>query len=89
MADIRFEGEYAISSSQRQQKNSRMTQFFIDKSFGLISTPAQATVIQFIVAVIFFVLAAMFLSKAGDQNAAIRTTPEVLNTPIPTRPGTI
>jgi hypothetical protein len=86
MADIRFETDYNTSSQTRQQKNPRMTQFFIDKSFGLISTPAQASAVQLVLAVALFMLAGYMFSKSGDITVPTKTPQDLINAPQPTRP---
>jgi hypothetical protein len=83
MADIRFETDYNTSSQTRQQKNSRITQFFIDKSFGLINTPAQATAVQLVLAIALFMFAGYMFSKSGDTVVQTKTSQELINATLP------
>ena len=84
MVDVRFEGDYAPQSpSNKQQKNSRITQFFIDKSFGLISTPSQAAVAQVIVAIVFFSIAGYMFSKSEAAVVPTKTPQELINATLP------
>ncbi len=84
MVDIRFEGDYSAPSPLRQQqKSSRITQFFIDKSFGLITTTAQAAVAQVIVAIALFGFASYLFSKSGDTVVPTKTSQELINATLP------
>ena len=85
MVDIRFEGDYTTSTQTRLQKSSRITQFFIDRSFGFIKTPAQATVVQMIVAVALFVFTGYMFSKSGDTVVPSKTPQELINATLPIR----
>ena len=86
MADIRFENEYTAPSRMKLQKNSRITQFFIDASFGLLKTPGQAMVAQIVVAIFLFACAGYLFSRSGDT--AVPTSPDqnLINAPQPARP---
>ncbi len=83
MAEIRFEGNRSASSLVKHNKNSRMTQFFIDRSFGLITTPAQATAMQLVLAVALFILAGYMFSKSGDTKVPTKTPQEFINATLP------
>lgn len=83
MVDIRFEGDYKPQSPLSSQKNSRITQFFIDKSFGLIETPDQAATVQLIVAIIFFVVAGYMFSKSDDTVVPTKTPQELIDATLP------
>lgn len=85
MVDIRFEGDYRPAGPQRSA-NSRMTQFFIDHSFGLVQTPAQASVVQIILCIIFFIIAGMLFSKSGEQAPPSAPSQQLIDAPQPTRP---
>ncbi len=86
MADIRFENEYTAPSRMKQQKNSRITQLFIDASFGLIKTPRQAMVAQVVVTVLLFMCAGYLFSKSGDTAVPTKPDQNLINAPQPTRP---
>ena len=80
MVDIRFEGDYTTPATQRQQqKSSRITQFFIDHSFGLITTPARAATVQVVVAMLLFIFAGYLFSKSGDTVVPTRTSQELID----------
>ena len=84
MVDIRFEQD-----SPRQNfrnPNSRLTQFFIDKSFGLIKTPAQAAVLQSVVAIALFILAGFLFAKGSETNLPVSPSQDLINRAQPTRP---
>ncbi len=83
MVDIRFETDYTPLSPQKQQKNSRITQFFIDKSFGLVRTPTQATATQLVFAVVLFIIAGYMFSKSGDTVVPTKTPQELINATLP------
>ncbi len=83
MVDVRFEGDYTPQSPLRQQKNSRITQFFIDHSFGMITTASQATVAQVIVAIVFFGIAGYMFSKSGDTVVPAKTPQELIDATLP------
>lgn len=83
MVDIRFEGDYKPQSAFSSQRNSRMTQFFINKSFGLISTSAQAAIAQLIVAIVFFILAGYMFSKSDDTVVPTKTSQELIDSTLP------
>lgn len=83
MVDIRFEGDYKPRSPLSQERNSRITQFFIDKSFGLINTPAQAAIAQLVVAIIFFILAGYMFSKSDDTAVPTKTSQELIDATLP------
>jgi hypothetical protein len=86
MADIKFIKDRSPSSDRRNPKNSRLTQFIIDKSFGLISTSTQAAVAKLIFASILFVIAGYIFSKSGDSAIPTKTPQNLIDAPQPTRP---
>lgn len=83
MVDIRFESDYKPQSPLSQQKNSLITQFFIDKSFGLIKTPAQAATAQLIVAITFLIVAGYMFSKSDDTVVPTKTSQELIDATLP------
>jgi hypothetical protein len=86
MADIRFEEEYIAPGSAKRQNNSRITQFFIDRSFGLIRTPFQAMIVQLVLSGVLFICAGYFFSKSSDLTIPAKPSQELINVPQPTRP---
>lgn len=85
MVDVRFEGDYNTQSQkQRPTKNSRITQFFIDKSFGLLKTPEQAMVAEVVVAIVLFCIAGYMFSKSGDTAVPVKTPQELIDATLPT-----
>lgn len=85
MVDIRFEGDYKPQSPFPRQKNPRITQFFIDASFGLIKTPDQAAKIQLVVVVVFLILAGYLFSKSGDTVVPTQTPQELIDATLPVK----
>ncbi len=83
MPDIRFDGDYKLGAQAKQQRYSRLTQFFIDKSFGLITTPSQAAVAQILTAIVFFAVAGYMFSKSGDTVVPTKTPQELINLTLP------
>ncbi len=86
MVDIRFEGDSAPVQVNFRNSNSKLTQFFIDKSFGLIKTPQQAMVAQIIVAVILFIFSASMFATSVPSESPSAPTQELIDAPQPTRP---
>ena len=84
MVDIRFDQD--APRQNFQARNSRLTQFFIDKSFGLVKTPQQAMVAQIIVSIMLFIFAGMMFSTSAKPAPASAPPQELIDAPQPTRP---
>jgi hypothetical protein len=84
MVDIRFEQD--TPRQNFQARNSRLTQFFINKSFGLIQTPGQAAVAQVIVAIGLFIFAGVMFSSGGQTKVNPTPPQNLIDAPQPTRP---
>lgn len=86
MVDIRFEADSAPVRENFRNPNSRLTQLFIDKSFGIIKTPAQATVAQVIVAIVMFILAGYLFASSAKPAPPSAPSQDLIDAPQPTRP---
>jgi hypothetical protein len=86
MVDIRFEGDSEPVRPNFRRPNSKLTQLFIDKSFGLIKTRTQAAAVQLIVALVLLCIAAMLFGSNGQTNTVKSPSPDIINRPQPTRP---
>ena len=84
MVDIRFEQD--APRQNFRNPNSRLTQFFIDKSFGLVKTPAQAAILQAVVAIALFILAGFLFARGSETNLPASPNQDLINRPQPTRP---
>ena len=86
MVDIRFDADSAPMRPNLQNKDSKLTQFFIDKSFGLIKTSQQAVAVQLVV-IVGLLLTAMFLfNSASESNSVVSPSPELINARQPVGP---
>jgi hypothetical protein len=86
MVDIRFEGDSAPVQGNFRNTNSKLTQLFIDKSFGLIKTPQQAVVVQIIVALLLFIFSAWMFATSVPATPPSAPSQELIDAPQPTRP---
>lgn len=84
MVDIRFDQDAPRQNFRKS--NTKLTQFFIDKSFGLVKTPKQAVVAQFILAPLLFIFSAFMFAASVPPTPASSPSPELINAPQPTRP---
>jgi uncharacterized membrane protein len=85
MVDIRFEQD-VLPQKNFRNTNSKLTQLFIDKSFGLVKTPQQAIVAQIIVAVILFIFSATMFATSVPAAPPSAPSQELIDAPQPTRP---
>lgn len=84
MVDIRFEEDVTVQ--QYRNRNTKIAQFFIDKSFGLVKTSRQAVAAQIIVASILFTFSSYMFAQSVPA-APLRAPSQVLiDSPQPTQP---
>lgn len=86
MVDIRFEADSAPVRENFRNSNSKLTQLFIDKSFGLVQTPKQAVIAQVIVAITMFILAGYLFASSAKPAPPAAPSQELIDSPQPTRP---
>lgn len=86
MVDIRFEQDTPLQNLRAAPSNTKLTQFFIDKSFGLLKTPKQAMVAQIIVAIFLFIFSAYMFSSSVPEAPPSAPTQEMIDSPQPIRP---
>ena len=84
MVDIRFDQD--APRQDFRTSNTKLTQLFIDKSFGLVKTPKQAVVAQFIVAPLLFIFSAYMFAASVPPTPPRAPSLELINAPQPTRP---
>lgn len=86
MVDIRFEQDTPLQNFRAASSNTKLTQFFIDKSFGLLKTPKQAMVAQIIVATFLFIFSAYMFSSSVPEAPQSAPSQQLIDSPQPTRP---
>lgn len=86
MVDIRFEQDVPRQNFRSAPTNTKLTQFFIDKSFGLIQTPKQAVVAQVIVAITLFIFSAYMFAISVPPAPPSAPSQDLIDSPQPTRP---
>ncbi len=86
MIDIQFESDDIPVPRKKQQQSSRVTQFFIDFSFGYIKTPKEAVKAQLVVGILLLILSGYFFSKSDAIKVPTTPSQELINTPQPTQP---
>ena len=86
MADIFFEGDSRPVRENFRNPNSKLTQLFIDKSFGFIKTPKQAMIAQLILIVILALFSTSMFAKSVPKPPSAPSI-EQINAPMPTKPA--
>lgn len=86
MADIFFESDSKPARENFRKPNSKLTQLFIDKSFGLIKTPQQAIVAQIIVVVVLLIFSASMFATSVPAKPPSAPSQKLIDAPQPTRP---
>lgn len=83
MVDIRFEADSAPVRPSQKNRDSKLTVFFINKSFGLIKNSQQAVAVQLVLIVGLFLLAMVLFNSARESTTVILPSPELINAPQP------
>lgn len=84
MVDIRFEQDAVVQ--HYRNRNTKLTQFFIDTSFGMVKTPRQARVAQIIVATVLFIFSSYMFAQSVPKATPRTPTQELIDSPQPTQP---
>jgi hypothetical protein len=86
MVDIRFEQDTPRQNFRTAPAHTKLTQFFIDNSYGLLKTSNQAMVAQIIIAAILFIFSAYMFATSVPPKPPTAPSQELINSPQPTRP---
>ena len=86
MVDIRFEGDSAPVRPNLQNKDSKLTVFLINKSFGLIKTSQQAVAVQLVFIVVLLLTAMILFDSSNESNSVVAPSQELINARQPVGP---
>ena len=86
MVNIRFDQDAPRQNFRTAPANTKLTQFFIDKSYGLLKTPQQAMVAQIIIAATLFIFSAYMFATSVPPKPPTKPSQQLIDSPQPTRP---
>lgn len=86
MVDIRFEGDSAPLRPHLQNRDSKLTVFLINKSFGLIKNSQQAIALQLVLIIGLLITAMVLFNSARESTTVVSPSPELINASQPIGP---